>query len=160
MAINWREVRTGLLDVAQDAFQRNDSGNVPVMMMLGGFKFSIATAAYTECSRTSKFRWPKIDRYGKLATRQYTGPDEDAITLPGSIYPEWRGGYGQLDDLRNLAAQGRPQRLIDGFGRMLGWWVIEEVTDKQTFHNRDGTPRRMDFMLTLARIPDDQAVES
>ncbi|QAU22896.1 phage tail protein [Dyella sp. M7H15-1] len=158
MATNWTELRTGLLDLTIDTFVRNDSGNVPVLMMLGGFKFSIATAVYSELSRHTQFRWPKMERYGRLATRQYTGPDEDSVTLPGVLFPDWRGGHGQLDDLRVLAAKGEPLQWIDSFGRVLGWWVIEGIEEKQALHKQDGTPRKVEFTLSITRVPDDQMV--
>lgn len=40
-----REFVTGTVDKLLSQFKANDSGNAPVLLMLGGFKFSLNTAS-------------------------------------------------------------------------------------------------------------------
>lgn len=122
-----------------------------VMMQLGSFQFGINTAAYQELRRRSEYNWASQDRFGKLPALQYTGPAGDSITLTGVIYPEWRGGNGRLDELRALAAQGRPQTLIDGAGRLMGSWVIESVEESQSTFAAAGMPRKQEFTLQIRK---------
>lgn len=70
----------GILSAAAGSFQGNSSGNAPVMLMLGGFKFSINTAVFTELQRSTGYRWPAQERMGQYDALQYTGPGEDRIT--------------------------------------------------------------------------------
>lgn len=128
-----------------------------VMMTLGVFQFSIATAAYKELTRSTAYRWPSQERFGKRPSMQFTGPGEDSITLPGVIYPEYRGGFGQLDAMRGLAGRGMPLTMIDGSGSVLGEWVIERVEDKQTVFAAAGLPRKQEFSLSLKRADDIEA---
>lgn len=124
------------------------------MLTLGGFQFSIATAAYQELARITEYRWPALARFMQGDALQYVGPGPDFITLPGVIYPEWRGGDGQLSELRALAAQGLPLVLIDGAGAVLGRWVVERVEERQSVFAAEGKPRRQEFALGLRKFDD------
>lgn len=124
-----------------------------VMMQLGSFQFGISTAAYQELTRRSGYRWPGQDRFGVEPALQFTGPESEAISLSGTIYTEYRGGVGQLNTMRSLAARGRPLNLVDGSGRMLGRWVIESVEEKQTVFANAGMPRKQEFSLQLKKFP-------
>lgn len=123
-----------------------------VMMQLGAFQFSITTAAYQELRRRTEWRWPSQDLYGRLPALQYTGPGSDTMTLNGVIYPEFRGGAGQLNKMRNIAGAGRPLLLVSGTGSMLGRWVIESIDEGQTVFAAEGRPRKQEFTLQLRKF--------
>jgi phage protein U len=152
--MSFREVVSGQLDKSIDAFSGNDSGNAPVMMMLGGFKFSLSTAAFQEVQRSTAWRWAAIERVGKLDALQSTGPGEDRVTLPGTVYPDFRGGTGQVESLRKIMRGGRPVRLISAAGAILGFWVIESVEETASSFKPDGSPRRQDFTVVIKRFAD------
>lgn len=128
-----------------------------IMMQLGSFQFGIATAAYQELSRASEMGWAELPRFGLRPALQFTGPGAETMDLPGVIYPEWRGGFGQLDAMRALAEAGKPLRLVDGSGASLGQWVIASVGEKQSVFAAAGKPRKVEFTLALKRYLDDAA---
>jgi phage protein U len=125
---------------------------VPVMMQLGSFQFGITTAAFQSLQRTNEWRWPSQDRIGKPPVLQYVGQGSETITLPGVIYPEWRGGLGQMDAMRAIAGQGEPLTMIDGRGRTMGLWVIERIEEKQAVFADAGVARKVEFTLQLRRF--------
>ena len=45
-----------------------------VMMALGTYRFSLASAAYDSLSRSAAWRWPAQERIGAHPVRQYVGP--------------------------------------------------------------------------------------
>jgi phage protein U len=130
-----------------------------IMLQLGRFQFGVNTAAYQRLQRATEYRWPSQDRFGQREALQFVGPGADTITLPGVIYPEWRGGLRVLDDLRELAAEGRPQTMIDGLGNILGRWVIERVEETQTVFADAGVPRKQEFTVQLRRYHGDEDAE-
>jgi phage protein U len=150
----FREAITGIIDKAIAGFSGNDTGNAPVMLMLGGFKFSLNTAVFTELSRTTGYSWPGQERFGQYDALQYTGPGADRIRLPGIIYPDWRGGAVQVGQLRSLAEQGRPLRLIGPSGAILGNWIIESVEEGQSYYKPDGSFRRQEFTVSIRNFGD------
>lgn len=124
----------------------------PVMMMLGSFQFGIPTAAYQELTRRSNYRWPQQDLFGRRPAVQFTGEGDETMTLSGVIYPEFRGGTGQIEQMRALAGRGVPQLLVSGLGKIMGRWVIEAVEEKQETFAAFGLPRKQEFTLQLKRF--------
>lgn len=125
-----------------------------VMLALGDFRFSISTAAYDQLQRSTDYRWSSQDRIGKAPALQFGGPGADTIELPGTIYPHYAGGLGQIDGMRTEANKGKPLLMVDGLGRVCGYWVIEAVRETQGVLFADGVPRRMEFSLNLRRYND------
>jgi phage protein U len=123
-----------------------------VMMSLGQFQFGISTAAYQELERATEYRWPNQERFLQSEALQFVGPGGDTINLPGVIYPEFRGGTGQLDAMRALAAQGQPQTMIDGNGNIMGRWVIERVQEKGSVFAAAGVARKQEFTISLRKF--------
>lgn len=121
------------------------------MVILGRYVFGLNTAAFQELNRNTSWRWGSQDVFEALQALQFTGWGEDTITLQGVIFPEYWGGTGQLDALRELGNTGQPQTLIDGRGRVLGQWVITEVQERQSTFAQRGVARRQEFTITLKR---------
>lgn len=127
-------------------------GQMNIMMQLGSFQFSIMTAVYQELIRKNEYKWPSQHRFGQRPSRQFVGVGDETMQLPGVIYPEYRGGFQQIEAMRNLAARGQPLLLVDGLGKLWGRWVIESIDEKQTLFAAFGAPRKQEFTLSLARF--------
>lgn len=125
------------------------------MMALGDFRFEINTAAYRRLERAATYRWEEQDRIGRQPAVQFVGSGLITINLEGTIYPTFRGGLGQIEEMRGIAAKGEPHLLIDGLGRVWGKWVIAEVRELQTVFTDDGRPRKIDFTLQIKQYGDD-----
>ncbi|MCI3908835.1 phage tail protein [Pseudomonas viridiflava] len=125
-----------------------------MMLALGMFVFSLHTAAYQEMQRQTDWRHPTSSRVGAQPARQFLGRGEDAITLPGVILPELAGSALSLDALRLMADTGKAWPLVEGTGRIYGLWIVESMSETRTLFFRDGTPRRIEFSLSLKRIDD------
>lgn len=152
--MSYREISSGVYEYGRNQFQGNDSGNAPTLLMLGGFKFSLNTAVFTEMRRLTSWRWPAQERVGLLDALQSTGPGEDAITLPGVIYPDFKGGSRQLDDLRAIGDAKKPVRLIGAAGQIFGMWVIKSVEETASNFKLDGTPRKQEFTVQIQKFSD------
>jgi uncharacterized protein len=129
-------------------------GTYLTMMKLGTFKFCIYTAAYQELNRTTNYKWGEQAVFGGWDNLQYLGPGEDAASLTGVVYPEFEGGTGQIDDLRALASTGKPRLLISGTGEILGYWIINSITEGQTKFAAFGVPRRQEFTVNIRKYSD------
>lgn len=127
-----------------------------MMLALGMFVFSLSTLAYQELQRQTAWRHPSSSRVGAAPARQFIGRGDDSITLPGILFPELAGSKLSLYALRLMANTGKAWPMIEGSGRIYGLWVIESLSETKTLFFRDGTPRRIEFTLSLKRIDDDQ----
>lgn len=123
----------------------------PVMLQLGAYQFGVSSAAYQGLRRSDGWQWPEQARVGQAPALQYVGAAAATVSLDGVIFPEWRGGFGQLEKMRQEAAKARPLVLVDGRGHALGMWVIERVEESQTVFAAGGVARRVEFTLQLKR---------
>ncbi len=126
------------------------------MLALGGYRFSLETAAYQELQRTTAYRWAAQPRLGRRPARQFVGAGDETVSLAGEIYPHYRGGLGQLDALCREAGVGEPLQLVTGGGEVLGLWVVERVEETQRLFLDDGRPRKISFRIELARYGEDR----
>ena len=127
-----------------------------MMLALGMFVFSLSTAAYQALQRQTEWRHASNPRVGAAPARQFVGRGDDTITLPGIILPELAGSALSLDALRLMANTGKAWPMVEGSGRIYGLWIIESLNETKTLFFRDGTPRRIEFTLSLKRIDDDR----
>ncbi len=131
-----------------------------VMMALGPYRFSIDTAAYESLERTAAWRWESNDRIGRAPALQYAGKASQTIRLAGAVFPAWKGGVGQLDEMRALGDKGEALMLTDGLGFVWGRWVITEVTESQSAFLPIGAPRKQAWTLALTFYGDDNVSSS
>lgn len=123
-----------------------------MMLALGLFVFMRQTLPYQTMQRDSTFRWPSNARMGKRNAFQYTGPENDTITISGELFPEITGGTLSLSAVRLMAEQGKAWPLIDGTGMIYGMFVINSVSETGTLFYPDGSPRKTNFTLKLTRV--------
>jgi phage protein U len=122
-----------------------------VMLQLGFFQFKLDTAAYQRLSRSTDYKWVRVPRIGSTDAMQFTGYGADGIDLEGVVFPNFMGGFGQLDKLRRQASLGVPLPAVAGTGKFLGLWCVENVSEGQETFWRDGSPRRQDFNLRISK---------
>jgi phage protein U len=126
-----------------------------MLASLGQFVFSLSTLAYAELQRRTSWKHASTSRVGGRNARQFTGAGDDAITLTGWFAPDQLGGkLSSLAELRTMGDDGDAYVLVDGAGSVYGAFVIEGLDEGQTLHAKDGTPRRVEFTLSLMRVDD------
>ena len=69
------------------------------------------------------------------------------VSVPGL---SGRSGSWQLEGMRVDADSGNPLSLVDGRGRIWGYWVITDLTETESRHLADGSALAIDFSVTLA----------
>jgi uncharacterized protein len=128
-----------------------------ILMGLGPFRFEAGRHAYEELERTVGGRWPAQERIGRRPALQFLGPAESEIEISATIFPHFSGGLEQVDAMGAAAEAGATLMLVSGAGRVFGRWVIKQLKDKQSYIDRDGTPRKVEVEITLARYGEDGA---
>lgn len=128
-----------------------------MMLALGMFVFSLSSLAYQEFQRQTDWRHAVNNRVGSHPAHQFLGRANDSVTLPGVLLSELAGTALSLDMLRLMANTGKAWPMVEGSGRIYGLWVIDSLSENKTLFFCDGTPRRIEFSLSLKRIDDDRA---
>ena len=136
------------------------------MLILGAFPFSVNTAAYQQLQRNTQYQWASQARLGKSVMKhlgvggpayQFIGPGDETISLNGTVYPQYVGLPGRLSlsALRLQAGAGIALPLVSIGGLLLGRYIIEQIQETDTGLFADGSPRKIEFSLSLKRYNED-----
>ncbi|WP_158935291.1 phage tail protein [Burkholderia sp. S171] len=126
-----------------------------MLASLGQFVFGLSTLAYMELQRRTSWKHASTSRVGGRNARQFTGAGDDSITLSGWLAPAQVGGtLASLTTLRRMGDDGEAYALVDGGGSVYGAFIIEGLDEGQTLHDKNGTPRRVEFTINLMRVDD------
>ncbi len=97
---------------------------------------------------------PEVER--ERAASQFLGPGDDTITLSGWITPDIAGDIVSIHELRTMGDKGEPYVMVSGTGVIYGLWEITTLDETQTLFYPNGTPRKIEFSLSLHRVDDEQ----
>lgn len=127
-----------------------------MMMALDQFVFSLSTAPFKELQRQRSWKHRTNSRVGTRDASQFTGVGDDTITLNGTVaQAESFGSIASIKQLAEMGDAGDAYVLVDGVGNVYGAYIIDGLNETQTYHTKEGTPRKIDFTLTLKRVDDD-----
>ncbi len=118
-----------------------------VMMKLGTFNFETSTACFQELAQKYKYDWSSQKRIGHNPSLQFTGYSK-TVSLNGVFYP---GVFGKsIEDLIALANTGKPLLLVSGTGKILDYWVINDISQTKTIFFSNGKARKVTFDCNLS----------
>lgn len=130
-----------------------------MLMCLGQFPFTTDTLTFTEIQRQRSWQYADNAVAKGRKKRQFVGPGDDIITLPGVIYQEY--GFGNrfsIDELASMADSGQGFVLVDGSGYLYGVYTIDNIDETKQVLLFNGVPRKVDFTIKLTRV-DDERIE-
>lgn len=119
------------------------------------YYFNLDTAAFDELTRKTAFRWAGQERLTREIAQQAVGQGEDKLTIKGAIFPLFRGGIGQLNELRSIGRRLQPLTLTTGYGEVLGTWCLLSVDEEQGALLPGGIPRKQGFNLEFVAYGND-----
>ncbi|MFG0501290.1 phage tail protein [Pseudomonas sp. CJQ_7] len=119
------------------------------------YYFNLDTAAFDELTRKTAFRWAGQERLTREIAQQAVGQGEDKLTIKGAIFPLFRGGIGQLNELRTIGRRLQPLTLTTGYGEVLGTWCLLNVDEEQGALLAGGIPRKQSFSLEFVAYGND-----
>ena len=130
------------------------------MAILGMFVFTRATIPFQTLTRESNWRHPTNSVVGAMPKSQFVGKEGEKITISGRLMPEITGGRFSIKALELMADSGGSYPFIDGATlEIVGFFVIESITEDRTEFFGDGAPRAIDFTMTLRRTDDPMLIE-
>ena len=119
------------------------------------YYFNLDTAAFDELTRKTAFRWAGQERLTREIAQQAVGQGEDKLTIKGAIFPLFRGGIGQLNELRAIGRRLQALTLTTGYGEVLGTWCLLNVDEEQGALLAGGIPRKQSFSLEFVAYGND-----
>ena len=124
------------------------------LMSLGLFVFEMKTALFQEAVTDLSATWAKKQSIGAGPVHEYIGRGAITKKLSGQIVPGITGRASTIDKLREMALSGKSWLLTSGSGQNFGYWIIEQVSETHKHLQQNGTPRFIEFSLSLSYAPD------
>ncbi|MBO6553268.1 MAG: phage tail protein [Roseitalea sp.] len=121
-------------------------------MALGPFRFSVRFLPVVEQRRITSARFAKHAVGKRVPVKQFLGPNDDAVTIAATIYPEVISPSGPttLAGLRIAARLGRVMAFIADGGPYFGMYVIDEVGEGNTHFLPDGRPQKITVEIKIS----------
>jgi phage protein U len=116
---------------------------------LGSVTFEVWPVNIHETDRQAAADHVAKDVLGTLRPREFVGEGDDQITLRGRLFPETFGG--STDELHAMRISGTAQVHVRGDGRSMGWWLIERVSERASYLDRQGRGRVIEFEVSMVR---------
>lgn len=122
-----------------------------MLMMIGPVQFRIAPFSLMDYSHGHEASFAEKAVIGAGPVLEWTGEGPETWTISARIFPERFGGLGSLAVLDMARRLGRPQYMMRGDGRLMGWVVIESVSERSSYLDRNGVGRVVDVDISARR---------
>lgn len=125
------------------------------LMAVGPYQFEALGFSFNDRARKSETPWAKLEVSGGPDRLQWIGARGRSDTIRGVLFSEF-GGQDALDGLQRSAETGVILPFV-AFGavpdNVFGNVVVEDVSQDESYHHSDGTPRRNAYSLKLTYYP-------
>ena len=122
-----------------------------MLMKLGPVAFEIYpfnTTGYTHSHETPFAEKPVV---GTRPPLEWVGDGPETWTIQARLFPAKFGGMGDLQKLYQARASGKPQYLVRGDGKAMGWVAIESVSEKSSYLDAKGIGQVIDVDISVKR---------
>lgn len=120
-----------------------------MLLLVGPLGFQVTGPHFDKLRHSYDFIWPKHDRFASPPAYQFTGAGPEAVDIEGTVYPEYFPGLERLRQLAGRASQ--PQVVVSGSGDVFGLWIVLGLDTRQSYFDRDGNPRKVDFRIEMEK---------
>lgn len=122
-----------------------------MLMMIGPVRFKVAPFSMSETSRKTGGSWVEKPVMGARPLVEFTGDGPEAWSIRARLLPRRFGGEGNLELLGLMRASGLPQYMLRGDGRLMGWVVLTDVSERSSYLDADGVGQVIEVDLSLRR---------
>lgn len=122
-----------------------------MLMSLGPIRFEVYpfnTNGYDHHHETTFVEKPVL---GARPPLEWVGDGPETWTIRAKLYPHKFGGLGDLTRLYQARKSGRPMYLMRGDGGQMGWVVIDKVTEKSSYLDRQGVGKVIEVDISVKR---------
>lgn len=122
-----------------------------MLMMIGPVKFEVTPFNATDYGHSAESTFVEKPVLGARMPLEWVGEGAETWTIRAKLFPNRFGGLGDLKVLQLARASGRPQYLMRGDGSLMGWVVIESVSEQSTYLDASGVGQVIDVDISVRR---------
>lgn len=122
-----------------------------MLMMIGPVQFKVAPVNVTEYSRTHTASHVAKPVMGAKPPMEWTGEGEETWSVRAILFPQKFGGESALTILSLMRKSGIPQYMMRGDGGLMGWVVIDSISERSSYLDGSGVGRVVEVDLAMRR---------
>lgn len=122
-----------------------------MLMMVGPVILKVAPFNLTDYTHTHGGSFAEKPVMGGRQPLEWMGQATETWNLSAKLFPARFGGSSSLAILSAVRASGLPQFMLRGDGSLMGWVVVEQVTEKFTMLDTNGVGKVIDVAISLKR---------
>jgi hypothetical protein len=122
-----------------------------MLMKLGPVAFEIQPFNATGYSHQHDTPFAEKPVVGTRPPLEWVGSGAETWTIQARLFPAKFGGLGDLQKLYQARESGKPQYLVRGDGKAMGWVAIESVSEKSTYLDAKGVGQVIDVDIAVKR---------
>ena len=122
-----------------------------MLMLIGALQFRVAPFNATEYSHSHGATFAEKPVMGARPPVEFTGDAAETWSIRAVLFPQTFGGEGSLILLALMRRSGQPQYMFRGDGALMGWVVVENVTERSTRLDPAGVGKVIEVDIALRR---------
>lgn len=122
-----------------------------MLLMIGPLRLKVAPFNATEYSHTHGGTFAEKPVIGARPPLEWMGSSSESWSIAAKLFPARFGGAGSLALLSAMRASGLPQYMLRGDGSLMGWVVIDSVTERSSYLDKNGVGKVIEVDISLRR---------
>jgi phage protein U len=122
-----------------------------MLMKLGPVAFQIFPLNATGYTHNHETPYAEKAVVGARPLLEWVGDGAETWTIQARLFPAKMGGLDDLQKLYQARASGKPQYLVRGDGKALGWVAIERISEKSSYLDAKGVGQIIDVDIDVKR---------
>ncbi len=122
-----------------------------MLLKLGPVKFEVHPVSTTGYAHGHETPFAEKAIVGGPIELEWVGEGPETWTINAKLFPAKFGGLDALNTLYQARLSGRPQYLVRGDGKTLGWVAILRVTEKSTYLDAAGVGQVIELDIDVRR---------
>lgn len=122
-----------------------------MLLQLGSVSFEVLPFNVHELDHGTSARYAEKPVLGTRPPLEFIGPGPEEWSIKAVLFPHEYGGDSNLSKLFQMLNAGRPQYMVRGDGKTLGWMSLQDVQEGHTWLDQWGVAQRIDVDIKVKR---------
>jgi phage protein U len=122
-----------------------------MLYTLGALSIDVAPFNVHDVSENGATEYASKAVVGTEPLLEFVGEGANDMSLSGRLFPRAIGGLDELEILRQMRVSGKPQYMMRGDGKPMGWYAITSVSTRSSYLDGNGIGKQIEVSISMTR---------